>query len=130
MSTSSHNDDGSIFVLLALCFIFLATLIGWICWTNWRYKEVVDCVATITVEVTHIYPPKHVYVDLRQPDTGATWTKVYVSKHYNDWRDVQYYKPFQVERVFYRTPNAANPDQLYVRFAYGSVLAGVQSITK
>lgn len=38
-------------------------------------------------EITHVNPPKHVYVDLKETSTGKVYSHIYVSKHMNDWRE-------------------------------------------
>lgn len=41
---------------------------------------------TLNVEITDVDGPKHVYVDLKDVDSGVIYKHVYVSKHFNDWR--------------------------------------------
>jgi hypothetical protein len=40
------------------------------------------------VQITKVYPPKHVYFDLIDSTTNTTHTKVYVSKHCNNYRNI------------------------------------------
>lgn len=38
-------------------------------------------------EITHVDPPKHVYVDLKDVESGHIHSRVHVSKHFNNWRE-------------------------------------------
>ena len=38
-------------------------------------------------EIVKVNPPKHVYVDVKNLDTGTIYRGVYVSKHFNDYRE-------------------------------------------
>lgn len=40
------------------------------------------------MELVGVDPPKHFYVDLKDQE-GRVYRKVYVSKHFNDWRSLK-----------------------------------------
>jgi hypothetical protein len=40
------------------------------------------------MRILSVNPPKHVYVDLVNEQTGEVWNHVYVSKHCNNWRNI------------------------------------------
>lgn len=40
-----------------------------------------------TYEILDVDPPKHVYVDLKDIETGQRHNRVFVSKHFNNWRE-------------------------------------------
>lgn len=42
---------------------------------------------TRAFQLVEVNPPKHFYVDIKDVETGATNTDVYVSKHCNSWRE-------------------------------------------
>lgn len=42
----------------------------------------------VNMRILSVDPPKHVYVDLVNEQTGEIWNHVYVSKHCNNWRNI------------------------------------------
>lgn len=49
--------------------------------------ELLD-IGTQVFEIVKINPPKHYYLTLRNVVTNEIITSVYVSKHFNDWREL------------------------------------------
>lgn len=39
----------------------------------------------VTVEVVAVDPPKNVYVDLKEVESGAVHNRIYLSRHFNSW---------------------------------------------
>lgn len=63
-------------------------------------------------EIVGVNPPKHVYIDLKNLTTGEITKKVYVSKHFGDWKSkvfegrviklrINYYLTYGKESVKY-----------------------------
>ena len=64
--------------------LYLFTLLAIACAPNYdNYDKKV-----VHMRILSVNPPKHVYVDLVNEQTGEVWNHVYVSKHCNNWRNI------------------------------------------
>lgn len=78
-------------------FLFLIVLLG----CAGRRDIVYDKVETREYILTQLDEPKHFYVYLTDVKTGKKYDYVYVSKHCNDWRELQIGKIYKLERVYW-----------------------------
>lgn len=63
----------------------------------------------IEVELVSIAsPPKHFYVNIRDLSTGVEYKNVYVSQHFNGYRELTYNWPFVVTKIERRYVNQDN----------------------
>lgn len=77
----------------------IAMLVGL---TGCTHGELVETTQQ-TFEVTHVNPPKHFYVTLRNVDSGQVFEDVYVSKRCSRWEEVPVGTALTLEVGTYRT---------------------------
>ena len=88
---------------------------------------------TIKIEDVHVRlvslnPPKHVYIDAVDIWTGELYKDVYVSKHFNRWREVVIGSEIVLQREHYVFPNREDDKKTYVRWRYGSARQALDAL--
>ena len=80
------NNDKFLTGLIILFFISLAFFIGVIIVSDFPDRGTPVKQEIATYKIVDIDPPKHFYIDLEKD--GIVHNHVYVSKHFNNWREI------------------------------------------
>lgn len=85
--------------------ITIALLATLVLLTGCNHGELVET-TTQTFEVTHVDPPKHFRVTLKNVDSGQVFEDVYVSKRCSRWKEVPVGTELRLVVGTYRTGEA------------------------
>lgn len=112
---------GLVFAIPMICIVMAA----WFVFHTEKHEVLEEKWVTVYVQEID-NRPKHFYLDLKDAETGEIYDHVYVSKHYNDWRKVQFYKEFKVWRIKKKMLNQENQP---IHYSFNNVYEGVKSVT-
>ena len=98
--------------------ILAVTLLAMSCTSNYENydKKVVH------MRIISIDPPKHVYADLVNEETGEIWYNIHVSKHCYNWRSIPPNAQIDMYEYSYshgdRKYRELNGREIYEKFCY------------